>query len=495
MRTHPSRRGRAHRWALPASLSLVYLSTVVLLAACGGGGGGGTDEPSLDGVFGPNEVLSGGDTTAFFATELGLASAFSAPAANLEVPRIDNFFAGNSFFDTNWVIAPSSTVARDGLGPVFNARACVSCHARDGRGRPPSDPQEQTLSLLMRLSLDARDSTTGQQLPEPTYGGQFQNGAVPGVMGLMPEGRVSVSYTEVPGTYGDGTPYSLRRPTYTFVDLGYGPMDPNVRTSPRIGSIILGLGLLQAVSDESILARADPMDADGDGISGKAQMAWDVRSATRKLGRFGWKAGATTLEQQTAAALRDDIGITNTLFPTQPCTAAQGICDMVPDGGSPESSDAILEFLTFYVHTVAVPARRNHTDPQVRRGRDLFHAAGCVACHVPTMRTGTYPDFPELENQIIHPFTDLLLHDMGPGLADGAGEFEANGSEWRTAPLWGIGLVDEVNEHQFLLHDGRARGFAEAILWHGGEAEAAKEYFRNLPAADRDALIAFLEDL
>lgn len=492
MRTqHRSRRAqRAASGCVFVGVFLLGWMALGVLPGCGGGGGG-SSSPSSE--IDPTEAFSGGDTTAFFESEFGLASAFSAPAANLVVPRIDTFFAGNAFFDTTWVTAPASTVARDGLGPVFNARACVSCHPRDGRGRPPENGAE-SLSLLLRLSIPGTNAN-GEPLPDPTYGGQLQTQALTGFAGLVPEGRIDLTYEDVPGTYGDGTPYTLRRPRVAIADLGYGAMHPDLRISPRVGPAIIGLGLLQSIPDASILALEDPADLDGDGISGRANRVWNRELGVEQLGRFGWKANQPTLREQTADAFNGDIGMTTSINPDQPCTPAQAVCDSIPNGGDPEISENILEFVTFYMHTVAVPGRRNPTDPTVLRGRKLFRDAGCAKCHIPTMTTGLNPDFPELSNQTIHPFTDLLLHDMGPGLADGREDFLASGSEWRTPPLWGVGLIDEVNEHQFLLHDGRARGFAEAILWHGGEAEAAREFFRNLPKADRDALIAYLEDL
>ena len=313
--------------------------------------------------------------------------------------------------------------------------------------------------------------------------------------GVPPEGRVAVTYEEMPGTYGDGEPYSLRKPTYTFTDLRYGPMHPETRLSPRVAPAMVGLGLLEAVPAAALLALADPDDADGDGISGRANRVWDKARRQTVPGRFGWKANQPSVAQQVAGAFLGDIGITSSLFPDENCPPVAVACRQALNGGSPELSDALLGHVVFYSRTLAVPARRGVQQADVRRGRQLFDAAQCGACHTPTLRTGAVPDLPDLSAQVIHPYTDLLLHDMGAGLADGRPDFEATGSEWRTPPLWGIGLVETVNRHTYFLHDGRARNLAEAILWHGGEAEASKEYFRRLPRADREALLQFLRSL
>jgi CxxC motif-containing protein (DUF1111 family) len=472
-RITPSRRA-------PAAVGLALSAVAVLAAACGGGGGGGSSED-------PTEALTGGDTTVFAVGD----DAFGFPLANLSSERSDLFFVGNSFFRANWVTAPASTEGRDGLGPLFNAIGCSACHLRDGRGRPPVLPDEKPFALLLKVFTSGQDAF-GRPNPDPAYGEQVQNFSV---LGVPAEADVVVSYEEEPGTYVDGTPYSLRRPTYGLSALAYGPLAPDARLAPRVAPAVFGLGLLAAVPEEDVLDRADPDDDDDDGVSGRANLAWDLRALEPRLGRFGWKATETTLEQQAAAAFRNDVGLTSELFPTESCTGSQGECASAPSGGDPEVEPIVMETLVFYMHALAPPGRRAHDDPVVRRGRTVFHQVGCAKCHVPTLETGDLPDFPELSGQRIHPFTDLLLHDMGPGLADDRPEFLATGSEWRTPPLWGLGLVPTVNGHLFLLHDGRARGFEEAILWHGGEGAAAREAFRALPADDREALVRFLEDL
>ena len=259
--------------------------------------------------------------------------------------------------------------------------------------------------------------------------------------------------------------------------------------------MMIGLGLLETIPELNITKNADPEDINGDGVSGRINIVWDIQQKKRSLGRFGWKAGQPNVRQQTAAAFNGDLGITSTLFPAQPCSKSQNNCQSASHGEQPEISNQLLKFVTFYAKTLAVPARRSIESPEVKRGKYLFAHAGCAACHTPHFRTGEDNDFPELSRQYIAPYSDLLLHDMGEGLADNRPEFEATGTEWRTPPLWAIGLVQAVNGHTFFLHDGRARNLTEAILWHGGEAENSKDRFKAMNKKDREAVIKFLNSL
>ncbi len=447
---------------------------------------------SADGDAAPEEgtELLGGATTIFDVS----ANSFSFPARNLDDAARDAFSLGNHFFRRNWVTAPASISGNDGLGPTFNATSCDACHFHDGRGAPPTKEGELFLGLLMRLSVPGQDEHGGP-LGDPAYGGQFNQNAI---LGVPAEGKVKVRYDEVLGTYADGEAYSLRRPTYEFSELAFGPFGNGIMMSPRVGQAMVGLGLLEAVPEETLLALADPDDRDGDGISGRPNMVWNQRLARATIGRFGWKANQPTIEQQVAGAFLGDIGITNELNPMESCPAAQSACAAAKSGGTPdepELSHQKLDAITRYSLTIAVPSRRAWTTPVVRRGEALFASAGCASCHAPKLQTGAFEGFPALSNQPIRPFTDLLLHDLGPELADNRPDFLATGTEWRTAPLWGIGLVQAVSKHQFFLHDGRARGLAEAILWHGGEATRARDAFRAMPKADRDSILAFLQDL
>ncbi|WIG98844.1 di-heme oxidoredictase family protein [Myxococcus sp. SDU36] len=435
----------------------------------------------------PGEHLPGGATT----VELLLGSnAFTFPAANMTSERKAAFFSGNSFFNQAWVTAPASTTARDGLGPTFNANSCSACHFKDGRGEPGADPEAPSVSLLLRIGLGA-DPVDGV-VPDPVYGDQLQ----PRATGKVPaEGRMRIEWEEVGGRYADGEPYTLVVPRPAVVDLAFGPLSPDAQLSARVAPQMIGLGLLEAIPESRLRELADPEDRDGDGISGRVQWVWDVGAGTHRAGRFGWKAEQPSVRQQTAGALLGDLGVTSSLFPRQNCPPAQEACLAAIGGGEPEAEDGTLDRMTFYSQTLGVPARRGADDPRVLEGKTLFREAGCDRCHVPSHQTETLPGVDEVEHQRIWPYTDLMLHDMGPGLADGRAIFGASGQEWRTPPLWGLGLVPTVNGHARLLHDGRARGFAEAILWHGGEAEAAREAFRHLSRADRARLLAFLESL
>lgn len=463
-------------------LRLGLLSSLVVIAACGDDEGDAPLTPAPD----PGEELSGGDTTVFDESR----EAFARPARNLDSEGRETFALGDHFFNRSWVTAPASAEGNDGLGPLYSATNCSACHFKDGRGAPPVEGDDFK-GLLLRLSIPGV-ADDGGPLGDPVYGGQLNHLAI---LGVDPEGAPRVTYEEIPGSYGDGEAYSLRKPTYTIESPAYGPLPEDLMIGPRIAPPMIGLGLLEALPEETILALADPDDTDGDGISGRPNHVFDVVKGEKALGRFGWKANQPSVLQQNAGAFLGDIGITTSLFPAQSCTDAQLGCIEAPTGGDPELDESKLTTITFYARTLAVPARRNVDDPTVLRGRDAFREAGCGSCHAYAMKTGDAPGHPELSGQIIWPYSDLLLHDMGDELGDGRPDFEASGNEWRTAPLWGIGLVESVNKHDFFLHDGRARGFAEAILWHGGEGEASREAFRQMPKADRDALIIFLESL
>ena len=456
-------------------------ATVALLAGCTSTRSDST-RPRTDPGVAP-VVESGGGTTVFDET----VNAFALPARNLGPEERRAFATGNNFFNDAWVIAPSSTDARDGLGPTFNATSCSGCHAKDGRAAPPTPGDAAPgPGLLVRLSVPGAGAR-GEPNPEPTYADQLQDRAVPGVPA---EGTVEITYTDADGRMADGTPYTLSRPTYRLKPA-LGPVAPGTMLSPRVAPAIVGMGLLEAIPEADIVARSDPDDRNGDGISGRPNQVWNSTAERVELGRFGWKANQPTVSQQVAGAFLGDIGITSRLSPLQGCPPAQSACAAAPNGGQPELDDQKLDRVTFYTRTLAVPARRRATEPAVQQGAQVFTTAGCTACHTASARTGG-SDIPALADQQVQPFTDLLLHDMGPELADGRPDFEATGSEWRTPPLWGIGLVATVNRHTRFLHDGRARSLEEAVLWHGGEGDAARRRYTELAAADRAALLAFL---
>ncbi len=441
----------------------------------------------------PGEALSGGSTTVMKFDQ----NAYSMPSANLAPMRRLDFSVGNSFFRNPWVIAPASTTARDGLGPLLNTNACQNCHIKDGRGHPPAPDATSAVSMLVRLSIPAGPEHAEVVrergiAPEPSYGGQLQDMAIPGV---APEGKVRLRYSTEQVRFADGTEVELRRPEIELSDMAYGDMHPETRMSLRIAPPMIGLGLLEAIPEEALLANADADDRNGDGISGRPNRVFDQTTRQTVIGRFGWKAGQPSLNQQNADAFFNDMGLSTSLLSGSSCTDRQTECRAMPDGGEPEVSDDILAQVLFYTRNLGVPARRNVDDPQVLAGKTLFHRAGCQSCHVPQFTTAADAAEPELANQLIRPYTDLLLHDMGEGLADDRAEFEAKGREWRTPPLWGIGLTQAVSGHTQFLHDGRARNLLEAILWHGGEAEKARQIVLGYDQNERTALLSFLESL
>ncbi|MEC7299047.1 MAG: di-heme oxidoredictase family protein [Pseudomonadota bacterium] len=440
------------------------------------------------------------------------ADAFSQPSGNISFERELDFKLGNGLFKKLWVSSPSSTLASDGLGPLYNARSCQRCHLKDGRGHPPEGPGDDAVSMFLRVSVPAgaEDEMTrieafltsqGEALnrtrPDPVYGGQMQDF---GVAGHPAEYRLDVTWEEIP-VQMNGEVASLRKPTWTAQDLGYGPLAPGAMLSPRVAPQMLGLGLLEAIPAADILALADPLDADGDGVSGRAQVVWSFEHDRPMLGRFGYKAGAPTVREQSAAAFAGDVGISTPLFPAHwgDCTDGQPACRTAPHGGDDARGTEIdaegLDLVTFYSRNLGVPARRDTDAPEVLNGKRIFHQARCTACHVSKFVTNRLPDQPEQSFQLIWPFTDLLLHDMGEGLADNRPEGLASGREWKTPPLWGIGLTPQVNGHSYYLHDGRARSLLEAVLWHGGEAQSARDHVIGLTPQDRADLIRYLESL
>lgn len=416
--------------------------------------------------------LAGGATTVFDRT----SNAYTFPAANLTDDELAAHLDGDVAFEAVFVSPPA--VINPGLGPLFNNDACAQCHLRDGRGLAVAGEGPVGSPLLVRLSiLDGEPSLAQGVVPASGLGTQLQDHAI---YGAEPEARVEIGWVERAGEYGDGEPFSLRRPALTITLASGAPLPGEVMTSPRIPPPVFGLGLLEAVAEEDLLALADPDDADGDGISGRPNYVWDVRRSVVALGRFGWKASVPNLAQQAAAAYANDMGVSSPMFPEADGTA--------------EIDEATMNRAAMYTQTLAVPRRDRWDAPEVRNGEALFVSTGCAACHVEELHTGAH-EISALVDQTIHPYTDLLLHNMGFDLADGRPDFLASGTEWRTAPLWGLGVTQTVLPYSGYLHDGRARSIEEAILWHGGEAERAMETFRTLPASDREDMLAFLHSL
>lgn len=437
------------------------------------------------------------------------ANAFSQPSGNITFEDELTFKLGNGLFRKLWVSSPSSTLASDGLGPLYNARSCQRCHIKDGRGHPPENAGDNAVSMFLRVSIMDPDGVAHDAaiteiadyiatLPDPNYGTQLQDFAV---QGHASEYTLGITYDEEIITLADGTEVSLRHPTYSADNLGYGPLSDGAILSPRVAPQMIGLGLLEAIPAADILANADPDDLNDDGISGRPNIVWSVEYDQPTLGRFGLKAGNPTVMQQSAGAFAGDIGISNPLFPagSGECTSNQVQCQNAIHGDNDARGTEIdadgMDLVAFYSRNLGVPARRNVDDPKVLRGKEVFYNTGCTSCHTPSFVTHRLEDQPEQSFQLIWPYTDMLLHDMGPALADNRPEARATGLEWRTPPLWGIGLTGRVSGHTYFLHDGRARSLLEAVLWHGGEAQTQRDAVVAMTPEDREALLMFLESL
>jgi CxxC motif-containing protein (DUF1111 family) len=468
------------RWFVPASLIV------------GGAALNAADTPSID----PRALTAG----AFTTIESG-AGAYSMPVPHLTEEQRKVFADGHAQFHEAWVVAPDPSGVW-GLGPTFNEDRCAHCHEANGRARGPAEREPAARGMLVRLSIPG---VTGQgaPLPHPVYGDQLQNR---GIQDRVPaEGQAVFTYTERPVAFADGETVVLRKPHIQFVALAFGELGPETMASPRVAPAMVGLGLLESVPEDTILQIAKDQPALG--VSGRPNRVWDVEHETIALGRFGWKANQPSLRQQIAAAFHGDIGATTYMFPEENCPAVQAACLDVPSaskcGGQggctgnqyrPEVVPSRLSNIALYLQALAVPARRDVEAAAFKRGEALFAQANCSACHVPELKTGKAA-LQAASNLPIRPYTDLLLHDMGEELADHRPDFLADGREWRTPPLWGIGLLEAVNGHSDLLHDGRARNVTEAILWHGGEAHASREAFRAMPKSDREALVKFVHSL
>lgn len=451
-------------------------AATVLTLACAGTARAGT----LDQAAGAFTVPDAGE------------EAFAQPAPALPKDAWEDFREGRALFRQVWVIPP----ARDdlnvvGLGPVYNDTSCVGCHVRNGRGAAPASADQPMHGMLVRLSLPGA-GPHGAPVPDPNYGDQLNDHAIPGV---PPEGTARIAYDERVVAFADGASVTLRVPHLTIGDLRFGALGEGVMTSPRVAQPVFGDGLLEAVTEADIVTNAARQAVPGSPIHGHVNRVWNVAEGRVTVGRFGWKANQPSLAQQVAGAGNGDMGLTSPLFPTKNCAPAQTACLAAPRGPQPELSAARLSAIVTYLMGLGVPARRDAGTPAVQHGEALFAALGCVQCHTATWVTGPLPAFPAASGQTIHPYTDFLLHDMGPGLADGRPDYLAGPAEWRTPPLWGVGLAQRVNPAASFLHDGRARSLTEAILWHGGEAENAQAAFTRLPKVDRDDLLAFLNSL
>jgi CxxC motif-containing protein (DUF1111 family) len=440
----------------------------------------------------PAKALSGGDLTHF---KFGTVS-FEEPAANLPWQIAAEFDIGDGLFERRHLTAKIGydRFDGDGVGPLFNMASCEGCHVADGRAAPPEVSGQVLEGLLFRVSVPGKSDVGGPK-PHPIYGGQLADKAVDG---QLPEIEYTLDFEAVTGQFADGQTYELQKPIYRFVNMSQGPLEHDAMVSPRIAPFMIGMGLLDAISNESILERSDELDRNQDGISGKPNWVWDIQEETMAIGKYGWKAETPTLAQQAMDAAVNDRGLTNPFFPSETCRPTQTKCGELLaqlDSTETELNESQMDAMVTYLAFLGVPGRDYLDNPEVQRGEVLFNDLGCESCHRATFTTGDDYFERRLRNQVIHPYTDLLLHNMGEGLADHRPTFDADGYEWRTPPLWGIGMVKAVNGHTRFLHDGRARNLEEAVLWHGGEAEQAKQGYTQLSENDRASVIKFLKSL
>lgn len=419
-----------------------------------------------------------------------LAQPFEQRLDGFSDEALDEFILGRSFFTIPWVVAPSATTARDGLGPLFNANACVSCHINNGAGLAIGNDGQPLRALTFKLAqpthhhIAQKASLLNQG--DPVYGRQV---AINGNGSVKPEALPRLKHMQKVFQFPDGNQQVLTYFEPYLDNMNYGPLDSNTQLALRQAPTLAGLGFIAQVAQEHILEYADPDDRDGDGISGKPNWVYDIASGEMRLGKYGWKAGQPSITQQTADAAANDMGLTNPLFPEELCTSAQIDCLAAPRGrpspfGTLDLPQKRLDAIAFYVASFKAP-QPQALSVRAQEGRVLFVESGCASCHRQRLTTKNGVDFAA--------YSDYLLHDMGLDLADGRPEFDADVNEWRTAPLWGIGA--RVRAGQRFLHDARASTPLEAILWHGGEAENAKQHFAELSTGQRQSLLTFLESL
>ena len=395
---------------------------------------------------------------------------------NLPSSALGGVSPGRELFITHWTPAGEGRVLFDGVGPILNANACTQCHSAEGRKPIYRENNELSDAILFRLG-----DKQGQA--HAYYGEQMQHQSIDA--NIEAEGRVQYVTTAA----SDYVPAGVR--------FNFTPTNPNqplgsTVMSGRISPQLVGMGLIDLIPEASIVAAADPNDRNKDGVSGRVH--WVDVDGSQQIGRFGWKAINASLRIQNANAMSQDMGLTTSLFMEPNCTVNQPICWTAINGGSPEVTDSSLDAVTDFMTALAVPERRISDLQTFNKGANLFAQVGCAGCHTPKQKTGDSLRFPLLSQQTIYPYTDLLLHDMGTGLDDGVKEKNAESFEWRTPPLWGIGIVARDPEARFL-HDGRASSLTEAILWHGGEAEATKMRFKQLPIAQKETLLSFLSGI
>ncbi len=449
------------------------------------------------------EEFSGGEGT----VKVNNKNSFSLPMKNLRADQKIDFLIGNGLFKREWIPAPSIKTSSDGLGPFFNASSCQGCHIKDGRGHPPNLTLDfdDSISMVFHLSIppqteddvNSLNSYQIKSIDDPMYGGQLSDFAIDD---LLPEGQIEINYEFIPLAFDNGTVVKLSKPIYSIKELNYGDLHPNIQISARVAQPMIGLGLIQSIDPNDILANQDPDDENNDSVSGVANIVWDYSSNNTNIGLFGWKAAQPSIRQQSADAFHNDMGLSSAHYPNgSNCTEKQTECNQFENGNDLnndfELSSGQIDLIEFYSSHLAVPARRDHDNEKVLAGKKIFYESGCTSCHTPKFITAKSNYSSALSEQLIWPYSDFLLHDMGDGLADESNAFKASGREWRTQPLWGIGLTETVNGHTKFLHDGRANNLLEAILWHGGEAESSKQKILKLSVEQVENLIKFIESL
>ena len=432
---------------------------------------------------------------------------YKQPVAGLTAKQLKMFASGEKVFTNFWMAVnnpvipltwdlslPGPSGGEWGLGPMFLATNCAACHVNAGRGRALDASGSLTVQHVLRISVPGVDEHGGPK-PDPNYGTDIQ--MFDTITRKDPsqragEGEVFIDWMTRNFVFPDGESLELRAPKVRVENLNFGPLADGVMMSLRNSQAMVGLGYLEAVSEKDILALAAKQKAEG--LNGRPNYVRDDIKKQTSLGRFGWKANQPSVRQQIAGAFHGDMGITSSLYPDQLCTEVQKDCKAAIVGPTELRPD-MWDVITFWALSLDVPAQRNKDKPEVQRGEQLFANAGCASCHVSELQTSKTAHLPQVANRKIKPYTDLLLHDMGPELADGRPDYKAGGADWRTAPLWGIGLSKQVNASTSLLHDGRARNLQEAIVWHGGEATSARDKFVAMPKAQREDLLAFLNSL
>ena len=458
-------------------LPIIAVGVAILATACSDSKDANTSASSTS--------LNSSTSMSRYFTSDSSKKAFSHPFSALDNDETDRFILGKSFFRIPWVEAPAATTARDGLGPLFSANTCINCHANNGAGVAVDSTGRVKRDLVFRLSLknDTLDRQTTAFEPEPNYGGQL---SVNGTSDTKYEGLPKVVYTKELFTYSDGEKVELRKPTYSIEKLQYGDLHPRTNIATHIALALVGLGFIEEIAKADILIHEDVNDEDRDGISGKANWIYDAETNSSSLGRFTWKAGAPSVKFQIANAAINDMGLTNPLFPKENCTKTQTDCLKAVKGHHEFDLTAErLEAINYYLTHLKVPLQRPFA--QKEAAKRLYDALTCKKCHIESYRTE--------KGMKISPFSDFLLHDMGEGLSDGHRNFLAEPSEFRTPPLWGIGLYKKVSGEANYLHDGRARSIEEAILWHNGEAKKARDAFAALSKKERTLIIRYLESI